>query len=113
MKTTLALFLLSLIAAVAGPTNAPTCCQLGWQAPLPPTVATNYTVHAGTISGYYTIHQSVGTNLTASVPGLTRGVRYYFAVHCTDDHGVNSAYSSEISWTPPLPSPPFNVMIKD
>jgi hypothetical protein len=46
----------------------------------------------------------VGNATTGTVTGLVGGVTYFFAVTAVATNGAESAYSSEVSYTPPLPT---------
>jgi hypothetical protein len=80
--------------------------NLAWD----PSVATDlagYFVYCGTTSGVYTVTLSTPTTVTTStVPNLVAGQTYYFAVTSSNIAGLQSAYSSELSYTIPLPNTP-------
>jgi hypothetical protein len=78
---------------------------LAWN-PSPGSGVTNYNIYYGVTSGAYTNQTPVGnvTNATIGLPA--RGVRYYFAATAVNASGLESVYSSEISWLDPLPPPP-------
>lgn len=111
-----ALSLWILAKAVAGSVPAPTAAQpgvvtLGWLASASDTNTGdpyNYVVEWGTQSSNYTSSQNFGTNLTGMISGLTNGFTYYFVVVAEDTNAaLVSAYSGQISWTPPMqPLPP-------
>jgi len=66
-----------------------------------------YKVYWGTSSGVYNQSKDVPQS-TASVPELTVGVRYYFAVTAYNEAGLESGYSEEVSTVvslPPNPTP--------
>jgi fibronectin type 3 domain-containing protein len=57
-----------------------------------------YRVYYGTASGSYSQAKGSGlyvTNTTYTVPSLTSGSTYYFAVTAVDASGNESAYSTE------------------
>jgi hypothetical protein len=56
------------------------------------------------VSGEYTSSLNAGTNLTATVTGLSPGGTYYFATAAYDSMGDESAFSDEVSTTLPLPA---------
>lgn len=66
----------------------------------------SYHVYWGVASRVYTNSISAGTNITATVTNLVRGVNYYFAATATATNGLESDYSLEVSYRPPLPPPP-------
>jgi len=83
-----------------------------------PSTGTNiagYHLHQGTASLTYTNQINVGSVTNATVSGLTQGVACYFAVSAYNAAGLESALSSEISFTPPVTtsnsSPPEIVLI--
>lgn len=101
MKTLLA-FLLCAITAQAA------TVRLIWDRNQEPDV-TEYKVYVGTSSRTYTRTVSSGNEISVSVPDLSRGVTYFFAVTAINSHGLESDYSNEVSYTTPdKPSPPSN-----
>lgn len=56
-----------------------------------------YKVFYGTASNTYTNEIDVGNRTSATVSGLTNGVRYYFIVRAYSPSGVLSAASNEVS----------------
>jgi hypothetical protein len=74
--------------------------QLGWDASQNPTV-TGYFLYYGTTSRAYTNRVDTETNAMATVSGLQEGKTYYFAVTAYNSDGVESAYSSEITYITP------------
>jgi hypothetical protein len=77
---------------------------LAWD-PSPATDAANYKVYVGPTSDNYTNSISVGLVTSASIPGLVAGGTYYFAATVTDSAGLESAFSSEISYNVPVVMP--------
>lgn len=73
--------------------------SLAWNASASSGV-TGYKVHYGTASRSYSTHLDVGNKLTSSVPNLTAGTTYYFAVTAYNAAG-ESGYSNEASATIP------------
>lgn len=75
---------------------------LGWNA-VSATGIQGYKVYAGTQSKQYTLSYNAGTQLAYPVTGLASGQTYYFAVTALGSTGLESAYSSELAVTIPLP----------
>jgi hypothetical protein len=94
------------LLVVSNPAPAVT---LAWE----PSASSNvisYTVYWGAASGGYTNNASVvpaqPTNNTATVILPARGVTFYFAATAKGSNGLESAFSNEVSYTPPLPPAP-------
>jgi hypothetical protein len=64
-----------------------------------------YRLYEGVANRTYTIVIDVGNVTTNTVTGLAGGVTYFFAVTAYDTNGLESDFSSEISYTVPLPTP--------
>lgn len=101
----------SIIAAVAAAAISGTAMAgqavLAWTAPATdPAQVTGYKVYRGTVSGTYTLTQTLGKVLTATEAGLTAGTKYYWVVTAFNPAG-ESAYSNEASAVIPfaLPGP--------
>ncbi len=77
--------------------------NLAWDPNLEQNLA-GYRVYFGTGSDNYTQTMEVETP-SATVPDLTEGVVYYFAVTAYNTEGVESGYSNEVSYAVPSPSP--------
>lgn len=92
-----AVLLLSLFAIPAFAGQA----SLAWNASASSNV-TGYKVHYGTASRSYSTHLDVGGALSATVPNLTAGTTYYFAVTAYNAAG-ESGYSNEASAAIPKP----------
>src|ERR1035437_9956231 len=58
----------------------------------------------GVASRTYTNVISAGTVTTSTVSGLVSGATYFFAVTAYDTNGQESDFSSEVSYTVPLPT---------
>ncbi len=83
------------------PSNAPPAVTLALDASADATVG-GYNLYYGAVSGSYT--NRVGTtNTQCTVSNLVRGATYYFAATCVATNGLESGYSSELSYTPPTP----------
>jgi len=76
---------------------------LAWERS-PSSAVTGYRVYYGGVSGIYTNSVVVGNVTTNTVPGLSLGVTYFFAVAAIDAGGLESAFSNEISFVPGLPT---------
>ena len=80
---------------------------LAWNADTDPTVV-GYNVDYGTSSGVYTKTLNAGNSTTATVPSLTAGQTYYFAVTGYNVSAQNSLASNQVSFTAsvsPTPTP--------
>jgi len=73
---------------------------LAWDAVSVPSIA-GYRLYSGQFSRVYTRETDLGMTTTSSVGGLATGVTYYFAVTAYDTNGLESGFSSEISYTVP------------
>ena len=83
----------------AGTTNV----TLAWDANTETNLA-GYLIHYGTASGSYSATKLVSGNATsATISNLTSGQVYYFAAKATNAAGLESAFSTEISYTAPVP----------
>lgn len=101
----------SIIAAVAAAAISGTAMSgqavLAWNASATdPALVTGYKLYRGTVSGTYTLTQTLGKVLTATEAGLSPGVKYYWVVTAFNSAG-ESAYSNEASAIVPfaLPGP--------
>lgn len=65
-----------------------------------------YRVHYGITSGNYSGSVTVGNATSGTVPGLTQGVAYFFAVTAYDAGGLESGFSAEVRYVPVVPSGP-------
>jgi hypothetical protein len=97
-----------MLAIVIGVFSSLSCnsatVTLAWD-PSPAANATNYTVYYGPTSGDYTNSISVGLATSATISGLVAGGIYYFAATVTDSSGLESAFSSEVSYNVPVVMP--------
>jgi len=73
---------------------------LAWDANREAAVA-GYKVGYGTASGSYSSTVDVGNWTSVNITGLDTGRTYYFACKAYDSTGRESAYSNEVSYTPP------------
>ncbi len=84
-----------------------TAVTLAWDAN-PETDIAGYQLMYGTSPGAYSNVINAGTNITAPVSGLTEGATYYFAVFATNQAGLQSPPSSEVSYVVPAATPVNN-----
>src|SRR5580692_5766021 len=70
--------------------------DLTWN-PSPDPRAVGYMLYHGLASGIYTSSLDAGSNLTATVTGLTPGLTYYFAVTAYSSDGLQSPDSNQIT----------------
>jgi hypothetical protein len=78
-------------------TPAAKSVTLSWNSNTEPNVA-GYNVYLGIQSGVYTNVQNAGNSTNILLNGLATGVRYYFAVTAYSTAGIESDYSSEVSY---------------
>ncbi|HEY0369972.1 MAG TPA: fibronectin type III domain-containing protein [Chthoniobacterales bacterium] len=102
------LLLVALAATIATTARGVQSVNLAWD-PSPSSDVAGYLVQFGTESGNYTQSVDVGSVSAATVPGLTDGTNYYFAVSAYDSNATTSDPSNEVAYltsgTPPLPTP--------
>ena len=73
---------------------------LAWNASTDPTVV-GYNIYYGGGSGNYTNVTSAGNATNLTVSGLVGGATYYFAATTYNSSGVQSPFSSEVSYSVP------------
>jgi hypothetical protein len=73
---------------------------LAWS-PVPYANVAGYKVYYGRASRNYTNGISVGNVTNATISGLTDGATYYFAITTLSTFGLESGYSSEVSYMVP------------
>lgn len=83
---------------------------LAWNASAAADVA-GYRVYEGTASHLYSSVLDVSTNTQATLSGLTVGSTYFFAVTAYAAGGIESPFSSEISYRVPPPAPVLQMTI--
>jgi Fibronectin type III domain len=84
--------------------TAGTTVTLAWDPDPFPNLA-GYRLYYGTSSGDYSQKIEVGSSTTVSVPNLTEGETYFFAVTAYNMAAVESRPSNQISYTVPFSSP--------
>ena len=72
---------------------------LAWDA-VTNTPVSGYRLYWGAASGSYTDLVDAGNATSVTVSGLSNGVTYYFAATAYTTNGAESAFSSEVSFTP-------------
>jgi hypothetical protein len=70
---------------------------LAWNASTNP-IVTGYNVYYGCACGAYTNKICVGNSTNATISGLAQGATYYFAATTYTASGVESPFSSEVSY---------------
>jgi len=97
-KSLFSLLLLFSSIALGGSVN------LAWNPPTVGPAPAGYNIYWGTVSGVYgPTPLQVGTVTTATVPNLTAGTQYFFALKSRDSAGAQSAaFSNEVSATIPF-----------
>jgi hypothetical protein len=89
----------------------PQAVTLIWNPSTDPSV-TGYNVYYGVASRTYTNKLDAGSATNVTVKGLIRGSTYFFAATAYNLLGVESDYSSEVSYAVPLPRPKTNRVVK-
>ncbi|MGH7970834.1 MAG: Ig-like domain-containing protein [Limisphaerales bacterium] len=97
-----AAFFLGVAAAFGQSTSSVT---LAWNRSSSSSV-TGYGVYYGSASETYTNHIDVGNVTNATIAGLRTGTTYFFAAVTYGSGGMESAYSSELGYTPSAVSAP-------
>jgi hypothetical protein len=88
------------LALLQGPVQAAQTVTLGWN-PSPGTPVVGYNVYYGVASHTYTGMFDAGNATSAGIRGLVEGGTYFFAVTAYAAIGLESDFSSEISYTVP------------
>ncbi len=83
---------------------------LAWDASISPVAG--YRIYYGNGSGVYTNIIDVGAVSSATVSNLVAGSTYYFAATAYDTAGLESTFSSEISYAVPTPTPRLSFTMK-
>ena len=92
-----------LVAALTLSARGQSSVTFAWDAETGGAVA-GYRLYDGVASRTYTNVIAVGTATTITVAGLTAGKTYYFAVTAVGTNGLESDYSTEMSYPVPLPT---------
>ena len=94
---------LLILAALSTTVQAGQSVTLAWNRSTDPIVA-GYNIHYGGTSGTYTNMVNAGSATNATISGLIPGTTYYFAAQTYSSLGVESLFSSEVSYTVPIPA---------
>ena len=89
--------------AASGPAVQAISVTLAWNQSTDPIVV-GYNIHYGGASGSYTNKISTGNTTSATIPGLTPGITYYFAATTYTAANVESALSGEVAYTVSTPA---------
>ena len=76
--------------------------NLEWNPSSSPGIS-GYRIYYGSSSGNFTNTITLGNISNGTVPGLTGGIAYYFAVTSVDTNGVESIFSNELNYQLGLP----------
>lgn len=99
-------------AQTVGRTNSTPSVTLAWNPVADPSVS-GYNLYYGVTSGVYTNVVNAGTNLSVTLTPLARGATYVFAATSYATNGLESAYSTEVSYTVArLPGTPTNLVVR-
>src|SRR5262245_38286060 len=90
-----------LVAFTASGNSLAAQLKLAWD---PVTGATGYRLHYGTSSGNYSSSIDAQSGTSVTVPGLTDGARYFFAVQAYNTT-TTSGFSTEVTAVAPVPAP--------
>jgi hypothetical protein len=85
--------------ATHGAQTPTTSLTLAWDATVSPDI-TNYNVYYGFAPGTYNGSIAAADHVSTTISNLVVGTRYYFAVTSVNQSGMESDYSTEISYTP-------------
>lgn len=103
MKAKLSPCLALLVLFLSAATVCAQSVSLRWDANSEADLA-GYRIHYGLVRGSYTAVVDVGRVTTCTISNLTAGRTYYFAATAYSSAGLSSGYSSEVSYTVPLPN---------
>jgi hypothetical protein len=91
---------LLILAALGTTVQAGQSVTLAWNQSTDPTVV-GYNIYYGGASGIYTNEFSAGSATNATISGLISGQTYYFAATAYNSLGLESGFSSEMSYVVP------------
>ena len=103
----ISLFLYGIAVLIQLPAFATQSVTLAWNSSSDPTVV-GYNIYYGGASRDYTNTLSAGNATNITVSGLVMGDTYYFAATTYNSSGVQSPFSSEVSYSVPTNSVPVN-----
>jgi hypothetical protein len=83
---------------------------LAWNSSSDP-IVTGFNIYYGGASGVYTNKTSAGVATSFTISNLVLGTTYYFAATTYDAAGAESALSSEVSYTVPMPPPGVQLLV--
>jgi hypothetical protein len=92
---------LLILAALSTTVQAAGSVALAWNRSTDP-IVTGYNVYYGGASGAYTNEVSAGNATNTTISGLIQGITYYFAATTYAASGMESSFSSEVSFTVPI-----------
>src|SRR5947207_5182490 len=95
--------------AFDAPAQTTSSVTLAWN-PISDSSLAGYHVYQGFASGIYTNLVPAGNHTNTTISGLKTGVKYFFAVTAYTTTGLESPYSSEISYTPSTTALPAIVL---
>ena len=93
----------SIVVALAASAQGQSSVTLAWD-PSPGSAIAGYRLYEGAASRTYTNVIAAGKVTSNTVSSLVGGATYFFAVTAYDTNGLESDFSSEISYTVPVPS---------
>lgn len=88
-----------------GPARAAHNVTLAWNANTETNLA-GYKLYWGTASGSYTRSNVLNTVTSGTITNLSSSVTYFFAVTAYNTAGLESGFSTQVSWTSPTNAPP-------
>jgi len=94
-----------IVAAFTASAQGQSSANLAWN-PVAGSAVAGYRLYQGGASLTYTNIIAAGNVTNSTVANLANGANYFFAVTAVGTNGLESAYSSEISYTVPLPTNP-------
>ena len=95
---------LLILAALGTTVQAGQSVTLAWNQSTDPTIV-GYNIYYGGASGTYTNEISAGSTTNATISGLISGKTYYFAATAYNSLGLESGFSSEMSYVVPTTLP--------